>query len=271
MAKGDKAKHYDAIITEIFNNNYSEGDEDVRFERQEIADAAETLGLPRPGNLGDVIYHYRFRYPFPTDIVEKVPEGKHWVIRLAGRAKYRFSAVVNPYILPDQGLVVTKVPDATPEIIKETALNDEQAILARVRYNRLIDLFLGVNAYSLQNHLRTSSRDIGQTEIDEIYVAVDHNGAQYIVPVQAKGGRDKIGIVQVEQDVLICAEKFKGLTARPVAAQFLPNKDISLFELAMQDDEIVKVREARYRLVDAGTITPEERALYAQRSGVVLP
>src|SRR5271157_4057421 len=33
---------------------------------------------------------------------------------------------------------------------------DEQALLAKVRYTRLIDTFLGITAYSLQNHLRTT-------------------------------------------------------------------------------------------------------------------
>lgn len=49
-------------------------------------------------------------------------------------------------------------------------MSDEQALLARVRYNRLLDIFLGLATYSLQNHLRTSVTDIGQIEVDEICV-----------------------------------------------------------------------------------------------------
>ena len=70
-------------------------------------------------------------------------------------------------------------------------MSDEQALLAKVRYNRLIDVFLGVAAYSLQNHLRTTVSDVGQLEIDEIYVGVDRQGRQYVMPVQAKGGSDR--------------------------------------------------------------------------------
>ena len=72
-------------------------------------------------------------------------------------------------IVPREELLTIKVPDATPQIIGAYALGDEQVLLAKVRYNRLVDVFLGITAYSLQNHLRTTVKDMGQIEIDEIY------------------------------------------------------------------------------------------------------
>ena len=45
-----------------------------------------------------------------------------------------------------------KIPDATPGIVQKYALADEQALLAKLRYNRLLDIFTGVTCYSLQNH-----------------------------------------------------------------------------------------------------------------------
>ena len=88
------------------------------------------------------------------------------------------------------------------------ALGDEQALLSRVRYNRLIDIFTGITCYSLQNHLRSAVKSIGQVETDELYVGVDTKGCQYIIPVQAKGGKDELNIVQIEQDVALCESKF---------------------------------------------------------------
>lgn len=41
-------------------------------------------------------------------------------------------------------LAETKVADATPGMIAMYAAGDEQALLARIRYNRLIDVFMGV-------------------------------------------------------------------------------------------------------------------------------
>jgi len=54
-------------------------------------------------------------------------------------------------------MAATKIPDSTPELVGAYALDDEQALLAIVRYNRLIDIFLSLTTYSLQNHLRPRS------------------------------------------------------------------------------------------------------------------
>ena len=72
------------------------------------------------------------------------------LIEPAGRAKYRFRMSRVSRIVPREDLIVIKLPDTTPEIISNYALGDEQALLARVRYNRLIDIFLGITTYSLQ-------------------------------------------------------------------------------------------------------------------------
>jgi hypothetical protein len=255
---------YDQIIEYVFNQHWSEGSESVEFARPELIEAAIALGLPQPANLGDVIYAYRFRRKFPASIRERAPEHKHWILRLAGKAKYRFDTVTaSARVVPRTGLVVTKIPDATPELVRSTALNDEQALLALVRYNRLVDIFLNVAAYSLQNHLRTTVPSMGQVEVDEVYVAVDRFGVQYAIPVQAKGGSDEIGVAQAEQDLAVCAAKWPSLRARPVAAQFMTGGVIALFELAVQDEEIVVLREAHYKLVNADQISDADRELYA--------
>src|SRR5438105_12357136 len=132
----------------------------------------------------------------------------------------------------------TKVPDSTPGIIIMYALGDEQALLAKLRYNRLIDIFTGVTCYSLQSHLRTTVPNIGQVETDEIYIGLDRRGAHYVFPVQAKGGKDKLGIVQVEQDFALCAVKFPSLICRPIAAQFIENDLIVLFEFEESEQGI---------------------------------
>ncbi len=60
------------------------------------------------------------------------------------------------FIEPDPMLATIKIPDGTPSIVKKYSVSDEQALLTIVRYNRLIDTFLGITCYSLQNHLRTT-------------------------------------------------------------------------------------------------------------------
>lgn len=165
-------------------------------------------------------------------------------------------------IIPNGALAEIKIPDATPEIVECYALSDEQALLAKVRYNRLIDIFLNVCAFSLQNHLRTSVKGIGQVEIDEIYVAVDKQGVQYVIPVQAKGGSDQLSTVQSNQDLSCCSEKFPDLLCRAVSAQFMEDNLICLFELTIQNKEIRVASERHYRLVSGGEISGDDLKEY---------
>jgi hypothetical protein len=167
-------------------------------------------------------------------------------------------------VVPRTDLVTIKIPDSTPEIIGAYAQGDEQALLAKVRYNKLIDVFLGVSAYSLQNHLRTTVSGLGQIEIDEIYVGVDSNGRQYVIPVQAKGGNDKHGVTQTEQDIRCCEEKFSELSCRAVSAQFMNDDRIAMFELMVEDSEVKVLREKHYKLVPASDISSTDLAVYAR-------
>jgi hypothetical protein len=57
----------------------------------------------------------------------------------------------------------------------------------------------------LQSHLRTTLPNLGQVETDEVYVGIDKHGIHYVFPIQAKSGTDKIGAVQIEQDLDVCA------------------------------------------------------------------
>lgn len=248
---------YGSLIEKIFFDRYEVGATSLDFSREDIEDAAADLDIKLPKNLGDVLYSFRFRSALPDRIVATQPEGMEWVIELAGRALYKFSLVKANRVLPRDDLVRTDIPDATPELIRAYALDDEQALLAIVRYNRLIDTFLGLTTYSLQNHLRTTVKGIGQIEIDELYVGLDKRGCHYVIPVQAKGGKDQIGIVQISQDIRFVEDKFPGMRCRAIAAQFMENQVVALFELTLQDDEIKVVEERHYRLVPAKKLDGE--------------
>ncbi|MCT8285839.1 endonuclease [Xanthomonas translucens pv. translucens] len=262
-----KLNRYSEIIAEVFRRHYTQGSRRVAFEREEFERVATEKGIDQIKNLGDAIYAFKYRVPLPDSIVETAPEGYEWGIFGVGRAKYEFRLVAPLDITPRPNRLVIKIPDATPEIIGAYALGDEQALLAKVRYNRLIDVFLGVTASSLQNHLRTTVKGIGQIEIDELYVGVDRYGSQYVIPVQAKGGKDRHGRQQTEQDIACCMEKFPNLRCRAVSAQFMPNGRIAMFELAMQDDDIKVVAEEQYELVPAACITSEDLDIYRRGRG----
>ena len=169
------------MIEAIFHASYRSGAEEVAFERDDFIRYAKELNIDLPRNLGDIIYSFRYRTTLPQSILDTAPSGKTWIIRSAGRGRYRFELVADTPLAPNPNLAVTKVPDAAPGIIAKYAFSDEQAVLALARYNRLIDIFLGIACYSLQNHLRTTVRGLGQVETDEIYVGLDRNGAHYVL------------------------------------------------------------------------------------------
>jgi hypothetical protein len=263
MAKGKN--RYLQIIESIFFKYFRAGVREVPFDRSEIVLAAEDLGITLPKNLGDILYSFRYRVELPTAITRKAPEGYEWIIRPAGRARYRFVLTTMATIIPSAMLVETKIPDATPGVIDMYALNDEQALLAKLRYNRLIDIFAGITCYSLQSHLRTTVPGIGQVETDEIYIGVDKRGVHYVLSVQAKGGTDKIGIVQIEQNIALCAVKFPNLICRPIAAQFMDDDLIALLEFEETEGGIGISSEKHYRLVSPDELSPEDLKQYRSR------
>lgn len=254
---------YDEIISAIFRERYTEGVTSIIFEREDLATKARELGFEPPKNLGDIVYSYKYRKRLPEDIINTAPEGFYWRIKNTGVAQHEF--VLTPgaeFVEPDSMLATTKIPDGTPSIVKKHSISDEQALLAIVRYNRLIDIFLGITCYSLQNHLRTTVTGIGQIETDEIYVGIDKAGKQYIIPVQAKGGTDKLGISQIEQDLALCAEKYPQLICRSIACQFITRDIVAMFEFSIEDERIVKINERHYKIVDAAAISSEDLLSY---------
>jgi hypothetical protein len=256
------SNRYAALIEAIFHQGYKKGLTEVSFRREQIPTTAKKLGIKLPKNLGDVIYAIRYRMALPQSIAKTQPAGKEWVIEGRGRSEYAFRLVTLSRIIPNPMLATIKIPDATPEIVAMYALSDEQALLAKVRYNRLLDIFLGVTSYSLQNHLRTTVAGLGQVEIDEIYVAIDMRGRQYVLPVQAKGGTDRLSTVQARQDMACCAGKFPLLSCRPIAAQFVEPDLIALFELSEAGDDIRVAEERHYKLVAAEEITGDDLRAY---------
>lgn len=265
MSKNEKdVSKYEQIILKIFFDHWKNGEPEFTFDRDEIHEAADSIGISRIKNPGDLIYSYRYRRQLPEKILNTQPNGLNWLILGAGDAKYRFRLNKLVYVTPTTGLLARKIPNATPEIISKYALSDEQALLASLRYNRLIDIFLGITTFSLQNHLRTKIPNYGQIEIDELYIGLDSSGAQYIIPVQAKGGSDQIGAIQTIQDHIYCSsdKKYEGCLVRTVSAQFLSSDEIALFELTFDGNEVSIIQEKHFRLVPASEISIEELKEY---------
>jgi len=262
-----RENRYNQLIEEIFFADYKKGVSEFEFKREKIEFFAQKLNIQLPKNLGDLIYTFRYRTPLPERIIKTCPRGKRWVILPAGRGVYKFALEDDIELEPNKNLIQTKIPDSTPGIISNYALNDEQALLAKIRYNRLIDIFTRITCYSLQNHLRTTVPSMGQVETDEIYVGLDREGVHYVLPVQAKGGKDKLNTVQIQQDLSMCLHKFPILVCRPIGAQFLSSDTIVLYEFAETEQGIRIVNEKHYSLTPPEKITKKDLETYRKIVG----
>ena len=135
LAQGQRMS-YNAIIERVFLGRYRSGDVEVAFVREDLIDAGSELGVAVLRNLGDVLYTFRYRRPLPKAVLETAPADKEWTIRGAGQAAYPFRLVTVDHVVPNPSLMTIKIPDATPEIVSARAMSDEQAPLAKIRYNR---------------------------------------------------------------------------------------------------------------------------------------
>ena len=255
---------YDQIITKVFFDSYKKKAKRIPFTREELVEAGVALGFPRIKNLGDIPYSYRFRKSLPKGICETLSNDKEWIIVGTGIASYEFRIASPSKLQPSSNLRKIKIPDATPEILKKYATGtDEQALLSKIRYNRLVDLFLGITCYSIQNHLRTTVTGIGQIEVDEIYIGVNSRGAHFSIPCQAKSPGDSFGIVQTMQDIALAKQTYPQTICRPLALQFLSENDVAIAEVdVIEEDEefrLLVVDEKHYSLVEKSEISDEEQ------------
>jgi hypothetical protein len=258
---------YGQIIEGVFLAKYQEGMRKITFKREDLVHCAEEHGIKLPSNIGDILYSFRYRTELPQALRRRAPEGETWIIRSIGRGRYQFELVPNREIAPSSMVMETKIPDATPGVVAMYALTDEQSLLARLRYNRLIDVFTGVTCYSLQSHLRTHVNGVGQVETDEIYVGMDSRGVHYAFPVQAKRAKDRLSFVQIEHDLAMCAAKFPTLVCRPIGAQFTEHNAIALFEFRKSEEKGIEVvAEKHYRLVAPDQLSPSDLAMYGHAS-----
>jgi hypothetical protein len=254
---------YEQIIEWVFHQNYSPDKVRVLFNREELVRASETLGIARIKNLGDIPYSFRFRRELPESIQDTAPEGAEWIIVGVGVAEYQFRLAAPGKIQPTPHVKPVKIPDATPEIVRHYAPGtDEQALLTRARYNRLVDIFTGITCYSIQNHFRTIINNVGQVEVDEIYAGVNKRGTHFVLPCQAKSPGDRFGIVQVMQDVALCQERYPNAICKPIALQFTDDNSVAMLELAIrEEDEVLKlniVEEKHYELVPKSQLSDAE-------------
>jgi hypothetical protein len=216
------------LMEAIFRQHYRDGRNSVPFERDDIPKAAQQLGVRVPKNLGGTIYQLRYSERMPAGIDATAPAGMEWVIRGKGPAKYAFELVEQAWFAPDPSLEIVELPSATPRIVEQHQIDDEQALLSRLRHSQVIAHATGLVVEHLQSHVRSGTPS-GQVEVDDLYVGTDRTGRQYAVPVEAKGVSGNISLVQVEQGADFCLYRMPELACVPLGAKLGADGSIYVF------------------------------------------
>lgn len=154
----DKERNRDIVMVKVFRKYFRDGMDTVSFTMDDIRDAIREVSTENHScgekNVADVRYQYTSgRRGLPKEVDELGP----WMIMGTGKGTYAFVRVKESLdVSISTDLQEILIPDATPEIVVEYAGRDEQGLLAKLRYNRLLDIFLGITCYHLQNHWRTT-------------------------------------------------------------------------------------------------------------------
>lgn len=250
-ASPEVTKEYDQVITRVFTQLHaaSPGTNRLPFTKTDIERAVNELGL-NIRNIPDIAYTYRTgRSPLPSGILAY----GNWSIDGAGKSKYIFVRLTrSPYVDIPSDIEVIRILDATPQIVLKYQSKGEQALLAQVRYNRLVDVFTGLTTYHLQGHFRTTVLGVGQVEIDDLYIGIDNNGNSFILPVEAKSTspKDRLGVVQITQMVKFARQYFPDLSIRPLGVKVLEDGSYLFMEFndSAISDEVATRQYRRYGL-----------------------
>jgi len=249
----EKDRNRDAVMTLVFERYFESGASEVPFTLDDIRNAIAEVQSKSPGykekNTYDVRYHYTSgRGFFPQAMEQHGP----WMIQGRGKGRYAFVKLKEPLRLTIQeSLATIYLPDATPEIVLEYAGGDEQGVLAKLRYNRLLDVFLGLTCYHLQGHWRTTVKGKGQVETDDLYVGLNTDGQQFVIPVEAKSAKDNLAKTQILSSIGFAVQRYAKLILRPVGVQEMKDGSLVLIEFTPGDhpDKIKIKNQRRYSLV----------------------
>ncbi len=241
---------YDKVLLQVFHQHYNQGAKYLKFSKDELAEACKQHGVTIK-NIPDIIYTYRTRRVLPDDIRQT----GHWAIEPAGRGFYAFRLLQNSphFNIPFYDYAPIDIHNAIPELVEKLLRYDEQSLLTRVLYNRLIDIFTGLTCFHIQNHYRSFVEGMGEVELDALYVGIDKTGKLYILPIEAKSQAENemIGRIQISQMAKLVRQDFADLNRRILAIKYLKDGTIVIIEFddQVEPDDFKIVSVSRFRLI----------------------
>jgi len=261
QANARDLSQYDEVILQVFLRHYQENDDRLVFQKDELAEACRERGIT-VRNIPDIVYTYRSRRSLPARILAT----GHWAIEPAGRGAYAFRLLQNAphFDIPFSDYAPVDIYNAIPEVVEGLLRQDEQSLLTLVLYNRLVDIFMGLTCFHIQNHYRSFVADMGEVELDALYVGVDKNGTLFVIPVEAKSRAESemIGRVQIAQMAKLVRQDFAELRRRILAVKVLADGTIAMVEFDdhAEPDDLGIVSVSRFRLIRRGAASDTSRA-----------
>lgn len=247
---------YKKIFAAIFEEKFATAERrpvDLTFTTGDIARWQKELKL-EGGNPYDLKYNAKGRGALPPEVQATAPAGQEWRIKSVGTGQYvfRLAGTGTGIFEVDPHAVTVKIPDSLPTMVERYARDDEQALLARIRYNDLVNIFVGLNTYSLQSHWKTSIKGTGSVEVDEVYVGLDRNGTHFVIPVEAKGREksEKLTADQLITNYRACINAFPDIEVISLAAKVIDDYKIAMFrfDVDVDTETVEKVFERHYIL-----------------------
>lgn len=244
---------YDKVIVEVFQHHYRKGVSYLKFKKDELAEVCLKRGIT-VRNIPDIIYTYRSRRMLPRRILAT----GHWAIEPAGRGAYAFRLLRNPpyFEIPFSDYAPVNIYNAIPEVVEGLLRQDEQSLLTRVLYNRLVDIFTGLTCFHIQNHYRSFVTGMGEVELDALYVGVDKTGTLFVLPIEAKSQAESemIGRIQVSQMAKLVRQDFAELRRRILAIKAIADGTIAMVEFddQIEPDDLSIISVGRFRLIRRG-------------------
>jgi len=140
-------------------------------------------------------------------------------IEIIGRGLYLFTKAENEVKLPSK-IQVHKIDTSTvPQPVMKCAGSDEQCMMSLVNHLDLISTFVGFPCHHLQGHLRTTGSLGQQVEADDIFIGVNSKSKTVIVPVEAKGTREKVGYSQMKSTINAVTSRFSADAYLPLSVK----------------------------------------------------
>ena len=253
----DQRRQYERIWRIVFDEAKERGqnaDGEYTFTTRDQRRAQSAVN--NSGNTYDLKYNLKGRGMLPAELQGEAPEGKAWHVHAISKGKYAFRllSIGEDRIEPSSKASPIEIPNALPLLVEMHARRDEQALLARIRYNNLVGMFLGLSVYSLQSHWKTAIKGSGiPTEIDELYVGLDAIGRQFAICVEAKsrGPREVISAAQILGNHTAAAQQFRTIPIISVAAKEMDDYTVAMLLLAVDTaaGTVALEVERHYRIV----------------------